>query len=306
MKMQAIAAVAAALSLFTAATAGATTVGGLAGFTQSPEGVIPAVCIPGLPCELIPYNNFVPDPYGAHPAIIQWTSVPGNDIIGGISLGGANISTCIQIQCAPLDTVFYTYGNPFFGSTPTSAYQLTEVVREYDPAADPPDNLFNILAVINALVSGQHCCYGYADVSDPTAVRWSEGNVDYVLIPDPVFPLTAGWDPAWSAVWTPILKTIVDSAYTSRPIPTTTTTVTTAVVEPVISPVAVVSTSVPEKPTAKPVKKTTPKAATPKKPKKADPPKATTHPVTKKAAGANATHPAHPVKPAGKKPKVDR
>ena len=77
-------------------------------------------------------------------------------------------------------------------------YEGIEVIRQYDGWADAPDNPFNLLAVLNAVVGSQtyHLDYRNVDINDPNNVRFTPdktdgtpGNITYVYVPAEVIPL---------------------------------------------------------------------------------------------------------------------
>ena len=120
-------------------------------------------------------------------------------------------------------------GNPentFGGKSPDpipadSPYQGTEVIRQYDGWADWPTH-FNLLAFANAVIGMQlvHPRYWNVDVNDPANIRYTEGNVTYVFVPNDTLPLvqvTGVFAPLLNPILDPILRPIVESAY-DRPI----------------------------------------------------------------------------------------
>lgn len=101
-----------------------------------------------------------------------------------------------------------------------NAYRVLDIAMEYDGAADVPDNLFNLLAVANAIAGFQHIhINGYDDVDLDTSEKlvWIDGNTTYVLIRSQNIPLlqplrNIGLDALADALNDP-LKRIIDSAY---------------------------------------------------------------------------------------------
>lgn len=101
-----------------------------------------------------------------------------------------------------------------------NAYRVLDIAMEYDGAADVPDNLFNLLAVANAIAGFQHIHIdGYDDVDLDTSEKlvWIDGNTTYVLIRSQNIPLlqplrNIGLDALADALNDP-LKRIIDSAY---------------------------------------------------------------------------------------------
>ena len=101
-----------------------------------------------------------------------------------------------------------------------NAYRVLDIAMEYDGAADVPDNLFNLLAVANAIAGFQHIHIdGYDDVDLDSSEKlvWIDGNTTYVLIRSQNIPLlqplrNIGLDALADALNDP-LKRIIDSAY---------------------------------------------------------------------------------------------
>lgn len=101
-----------------------------------------------------------------------------------------------------------------------NAYRVLDIAMEYDGAADVPDNLFNLLAVANAIAGFQHIHIdGYDDVDLDSSEKlvWVDGNTTYVLIRSQNIPLlqplrNIGLDALADALNDP-LKRIIDSAY---------------------------------------------------------------------------------------------
>lgn len=215
-------AVATALLASMVAPAQAATVGTLTGFTGT-NGDINAALGPlcQLPniCYTIVYNTFNPNPFdpaaqGAVTSFVNTTT--GEEILVGYSLGGAILTVWIRNHPDPAgeDLRFITFGNPLVGSTPgTVAYPVTEVIHEYDNAVDPPQEWWNLLAVLNFAVSGRHCCYNYSDLTTTDARVYVDGNVTYRLIDTYPLPIIAGLDPSITVWLDPILRPIIDSAY---------------------------------------------------------------------------------------------
>lgn len=122
---------------------------------------------------------------------------------------------------------------------PDNQYQVTDIVRQYDPVADFPDNPFNLLAMINVgagILSPIHLDYTGVDVDDPANIVWTEGNITYVFVPTENLPLLAplrliglGW---LADELNEPLKEIVELAY-DRAYPTTVPPVETVSAPPV-------------------------------------------------------------------------
>ncbi|MCH9708691.1 MAG: PE-PPE domain-containing protein [Actinomycetia bacterium] len=104
--------------------------------------------------------------------------------------------------------------------TPDSRYGILDIAIEYDGVADVPDNLFNLLAVANALAGAQHVhIYGYSDVdlANSEKLVWQEGDTTYVLIRNENIPLLQplrdiGLGSLADLINDP-LKAIIDSGY---------------------------------------------------------------------------------------------
>jgi len=129
----------------------------------------------------------------------------------------------------PDQVSWVSIGNPentFGGKSPDpipadSPYRGTEVIRQYDGWADWPTDTKNALAVVNAIVGMQlvHPDYFTVNVDDPNNVRYVEGNVTYVFVPNKTLPLVqlAGpLAPVLNPVLDPILRPMVEAGY-SRP-----------------------------------------------------------------------------------------
>jgi len=117
--------------------------------------------------------NTAPDP-----SRVTWVSIgnPEN------ALGGVTTKFPFPTKPAPVDT----------------EYAGIEVIRQYDGWADAPDNPFNLLAVLNAVIGSQsyHLDYFNVNLNDPNNVTYTPdqpdgtpGNVTYVYVPSKVIPL---------------------------------------------------------------------------------------------------------------------
>ena len=99
----------------------------------------------------------------------------------------------------PNELSFVLIGNPkrAYGGIepadpPPSQYHVIDIVRQYDPVADWPDNPFNLLALANVAagaLSPIHLDYTGVDLNDPANVVWTEGKTTYVFVPTPDLPL---------------------------------------------------------------------------------------------------------------------
>lgn len=103
---------------------------------------------------------------------------------------------------------------------PQTQYEVIDIVRQYDPMADFPDNPFNLLALLNiggGVLSRIHLDYTGVDITDPANTVWTEGNTTFVFVPTPNLPLLAplrmfGFSWLADALNEP-LKEIVERAY---------------------------------------------------------------------------------------------
>ena len=114
----------------------------------------------------------------------------------------------------------YTYRPP-----PETPYHVTVVMAEYDGVADFPDNWFNLLAVVNAIMGADqlHVSAAFSGELKPeyiiTETTNSKGGTTTVyLIPTPVLPLLQPWadngvGPAFISALDGFLRPIIDSAY---------------------------------------------------------------------------------------------
>lgn len=129
---------------------------------------------------------------------------------------------------SPAELSFVLMGNPArnFGGAdrdvatfPESDYKVLDVSREYDAASDFPDNLFNLLALLNASAGFifTHQDYEEVDIYSSANYVWTEGNTTYVFVPTEDLPLLRplrllGLTALADALNGP-LKEIVDRAY---------------------------------------------------------------------------------------------
>ena len=224
--------VAAAMMLSPAAQAA--TIGTLDGYAMPPGSLqtsLPGLCAPPNTCQVVAYNNFGSDPNAGAQELAAFLSDDPSRSAVGYSLGGASITAYLLSHDPVPGQWFITFGDPDWEKIPAdTGHDVTVVVHQYDPVSDVPNDPSSpgyFLAWINLFSSlGQHCCYSDADLTNPDAVRWSDGNVDHVLIPTPVLPMLQGWtwlgQPVYdlNAQWQPL----VESAYTypARPAPTAT------------------------------------------------------------------------------------
>jgi hypothetical protein len=133
----------------------------------------------------------------------------------------------VMIYGAP-SRVYYS-GVQFRPDLPVTPYDIYMVSAEYDGVADMPDNLFNILAVLNAAQGADmlhvDAAFNADFANDPMHYKVETnadgGTVTTILIPytDPILPLLhpmldAGADPVQLAKLSAILKPIIDRGYT--------------------------------------------------------------------------------------------
>ena len=132
----------------------------------------------------------------------------------------------VMIYGAP-SRVYYS-GVRYRPDLPVTPYDVVMVAAEYDGVADMPDNLFNILAVLNAVEGGDllhvDAAFNTDFANDPMHYKVETnrdgGTVTTIVIPytNPVLPLLMpmlekGADPAKLAKLSAALKPIIDSAY---------------------------------------------------------------------------------------------
>jgi len=137
-------------------------------------------------------------------------STSGPVIVAGFS-EGAQVAELWVRQHAndpdapdPKNLTFVVMGNPTraYGGSPggeqwsASQYQVIDVARQYDFAADFPNNPsspYFLLAVLNALAGGTGAHdYTGVNLTDPANTVFKVGNITYVLVPTPNLPLV-GW-----------------------------------------------------------------------------------------------------------------
>ncbi|MEZ0339550.1 PE-PPE domain-containing protein [Mycobacterium sp. pV006] len=121
--------------------------------------------------------------------------------------------------------LLFLLGGARYVPFPETPYDILNISAEYDGISDFPDNWFNILAVVNAIMGGAelHVDRAFFDVrTQPT--RFVEvtndlgGTTTYVLIPTPRLPLLtpwveAGFPPEFIDFMDALLRPIIDSAY---------------------------------------------------------------------------------------------
>ena len=132
----------------------------------------------------------------------------------------------VMIYGAP-SRIYYA-GVKYRPDIPVTPYDVYLVSAEYDGVADMPDNMLNILAVLNAAQGADllhvDAAFNTDFVNDPMRYKVDTnadgGKTTTILIPytDPILPLLhpmleAGGDPAQLAALSKLLKPIIDSAY---------------------------------------------------------------------------------------------
>ncbi|MGE2735131.1 PE-PPE domain-containing protein [Mycolicibacterium vaccae] len=165
-----------------------------------------AVCAAPNSCRPVTYPRFY-YPSGADPLNAAINATDGLKVVYGYSQGGQVISAWMRKYAnsagAPAadELVFVIVGNgdrPRGGSnaasgfaTPATQYKVIDIARQYDFAADFPDNPWNLLALANAMAgfSSVHTDYENVDLNDPDNIVWTEGNTTYVFVPTKNLPL---------------------------------------------------------------------------------------------------------------------
>ncbi|MGE2834593.1 PE-PPE domain-containing protein [Mycobacterium sp. SMC-4] len=182
-------------------------------------------------------------------AIYAHQATKGNPLtIGGVSKGAASVvnvlyrlledyedtedgrtppsreSMTVALYGAPGRMFFWTVKHEEFPETP---WDTIIVSGEYDGIADMPDNLFNILAVLNAIKGAEllHVDSAFYDVTE-NPVMYREviseeygSKTTYVVIPAERLPLLHDmyesdfWDPGYVSWLEKVLRPIIDSAY---------------------------------------------------------------------------------------------
>ncbi|MBX7454376.1 PE-PPE domain-containing protein [Mycolicibacterium sp. 3033] len=132
----------------------------------------------------------------------------------------------VMIYGAP-SRIYYA-GVTYRPDVPVTPYDVYLVSAEYDGVADMPDNMLNILAVLNAMQGADmlhvDAAFNADFENDPMHYKVEQnadgGTVTTIVIPyaDPILPLLhpmleAGGDPAQLAKISKMLKPIIDSAY---------------------------------------------------------------------------------------------
>lgn len=164
------------------------------------------VCQAPNTCRPVSYPRFF-YPAGADPLNESIRETDGLKIVYGYSQGGQVISAWMRKYAAAADAppadelTFVILGNgdrPHGGSnaqsgyaTPVTQYKVIDVARQYDFAADFPDDPMNLLALANAFAgfTSLHLEYEDVDLYDPRNIVWTEGNTTYVFVPTENLPL---------------------------------------------------------------------------------------------------------------------
>ncbi|MDG4666427.1 PE-PPE domain-containing protein [Mycobacterium sp. 236(2023)] len=208
----ALAASAAALSLFAAPTAGAATVPAVPGpatvLTVFPwEGSMKdelrgTLC--QAPNNCVRVDQFLWDPNGIATIEATIDATPGTKIVFSYSEGARTVTDWLVAHAgdadapSPDELSFVVIGNPtraYGGSDsdvmPQTQYQVIDISRQYDFASDFPDNPLNLLTLLNSLMAFTiiHTDYENVDMYDPANIVWKEGNTTYVFVPTENLPL---------------------------------------------------------------------------------------------------------------------
>lgn len=184
-------------------------------------------------------------------AVYEHQATSGTPLtIGGVSKGAPSVIEALRRLGADLENSsdatsppspdqlnVMIYGAPsrilysgvrYRPNLPVTPYDVVLVSAEYDGIADMPDNLFNILAVLNAVQGAKMLHVNAAFNTDfanspmhyKVETNTAGGTVTTIVIPytDPIVPLlhpmlAAGADPAQLAKLSAILKPIIDSGY---------------------------------------------------------------------------------------------
>jgi len=232
-------AVLAALPLIALPTAEAATVLMISPLTTNMQDELQGSMCETNTCVVVDAPAY-PDPRGVIALDNAIKSTPGEIIVFGYSNGAQIVSQWLTQHAndptapSPDRLSFVLIGNPTraYGGTsapmPQTKYLVTDIAREYDVAADYPNNpksRYYSLAVNNAWAGFFSIHANYWDVNqyDPANLVWTVGNTTYVLVPTAVPPLCASPCPK--------TKAQIDQAYnrkypglqTAKPAPAGTT-----------------------------------------------------------------------------------
>jgi hypothetical protein len=158
------------------------------------------------PNTCVPVDTFLWDPNGVAQIDTAIDSTPGDTILFGYSQGAVMVTRWLQQHAGDVDapspeelsivlignsTRAYGGANADFAVMPRTQYHVIDEARQYDPAADYPDDPFNLLAVANAWAGFTtiHTDYEGVDINDPANAVWTVGNTTYVLVPTENLPL---------------------------------------------------------------------------------------------------------------------
>ncbi|UXA10712.1 PE-PPE domain-containing protein [Mycobacterium sp. SMC-8] len=133
----------------------------------------------------------------------------------------------VMIYGAP-NPLMMTVGGIPYQPLPETPYHVMVVMAEYDGVSDWPDNPFNLLAVLNAVMGGVdlHVKAAWTDIFTVPTKYYIDandacGSLTTVLIQTPLLPLLRpmldwGFDPRFVDFMDDLLRPIIDSAY-NRP-----------------------------------------------------------------------------------------
>ncbi|KWX65667.1 PE-PPE domain-containing protein [Mycobacterium sp. NAZ190054] len=166
--------------------------------------------------------------------------------IGGVSEGAPAVDRVLRMLMAlnpderpdpeHFNVMIYGAPNPLmmniggvpYQPLPETPYHVMIVMAEYDGVSDFPDNPFNLLAVVNAVMGGVdlHVDAAWTDIFTVPTMYYIDtndagGSVTTVLIPTPLLPLLQpllewGFEPEFVNFMDDVLRPIIDSAY-NRP-----------------------------------------------------------------------------------------
>ena len=196
------------------------------------------------PKVCVPVDTFLWDPNGVVAIDTAIDTTSDDKILFGYSQGAVMVTRWLLQHAGDVDAPSpdelsiilignstRAYGGANAGSVamPETQYDVIDVARQYDPAADYPDDPFNLLAVANAWAGFTviHTDYEGVDINDPANAVWTVGNTTYVLVPTENLPLL---EPLRMIGLTELadqlngpLKEIVEQGY-NRPVPFPSTT----------------------------------------------------------------------------------
>ncbi|MGD9619454.1 MAG: PE-PPE domain-containing protein [Mycolicibacterium sp.] len=219
--------------------------------TKMPAALQGSVCASPNRCDPVPYSALLTTSVNRiTEAIAEATSSADEEVIVfGLSGGAGAANEWMKYYADEADAPsaevlsFLFIGNPGrryggmssrYAPTPETQYRVVDIVQQYDPVADRPDDPFNLLAQMNlaaGLFSPQHTDYTNVDINDPKNIVWTEGNITYILVPTEKIPLlnglrAFGLNSLADSLNDP-LKAIIERGY-NRPIPITAPVASTA------------------------------------------------------------------------------